>query len=46
MVLGLYGYIFKPLVRFIWGGGFLILIGGICALIDKKYYHVADLHAA
>lgn len=29
---------YKPLIRFIWLGGFLILFGGLFALTDKKYY--------
>ncbi|PJD96897.1 MAG: heme lyase NrfEFG subunit NrfE [Legionella sp.] len=29
---------YKPLVRWIWGGGFMILAGGILALTDRRYY--------
>ncbi|MDP3561015.1 MAG: heme lyase CcmF/NrfE family subunit [Legionellaceae bacterium] len=29
---------YKPLVRWIWGGGFLILAGGVLALVDRRYY--------
>ncbi|MDP3704406.1 MAG: heme lyase CcmF/NrfE family subunit [Legionellaceae bacterium] len=29
---------YKPLVRWIWGGGFLILLGGVLALLDRRYY--------
>ncbi|VEG89892.1 heme lyase CcmF/NrfE family subunit [Legionella spiritensis] len=29
---------FKPFVRWIWGGGFLILAGGLIALSDRRYY--------
>lgn len=29
---------YKPFVRWIWGGGFLILIGGVLALSDRRYY--------
>ena len=29
---------YKPFVRWIWGGGFLILIGGLLALTDRRYY--------
>lgn len=29
---------YKPFVRWIWGGGFLILFGGLLALVDKRYY--------
>jgi cytochrome c-type biogenesis protein CcmF len=29
---------YKPMVRWIWGGGFLIFLGGIFALADKRYY--------
>ena len=29
---------FKPLIRWIWGGGFMILAGGLLALTDRRYY--------
>lgn len=29
---------YKPLIRWIWGGGFMILIGGLLALTDRRYY--------
>jgi cytochrome c-type biogenesis protein CcmF len=29
---------YKPLVRWIWGGGFMILVGGVFALTDRRYY--------
>ncbi|WP_419420649.1 heme lyase CcmF/NrfE family subunit [Legionella sp. D16C41] len=29
---------YKPLIRFIWGGGFMILAGGILAMTDRRYY--------
>ena len=29
---------YKPFIRWIWGGGFLILSGGLLALADKRYY--------
>lgn len=29
---------FKPFVRWIWSGGFMILLGGILALADRRYY--------
>lgn len=29
---------YKPLVRWIWGGGFLMLAGGFFALADPRYY--------
>lgn len=29
---------YKPFVRWIWGGGFLILVGGFLALTDRRYY--------
>ncbi len=29
---------FKPLVRWIWTGGFMILLGGILALTDRRYF--------
>lgn len=29
---------YKPLVRWIWGGGFMILVGGGLALFDRRYY--------
>lgn len=28
---------FKPFIRWIWGGGFLILIGGLLAMTDRRY---------
>ncbi|MDP3269389.1 MAG: heme lyase CcmF/NrfE family subunit [Legionella sp.] len=29
---------YKPFVRWIWFGGFMILAGGFCALTDRRYY--------
>lgn len=29
---------FKPFVRWIWFGGFMILFGGLLALLDRRYY--------
>lgn len=29
---------YKPFVRWIWGGGFMILAGGLLALADRRYY--------
>lgn len=29
---------YKPFIRWIWGGGFLILFGGLLALTDRRYY--------
>lgn len=29
---------YKPLIRWIWGGGFMILAGGFLALADRRYY--------
>jgi cytochrome c-type biogenesis protein CcmF len=29
---------YKPLVRWIWTGGFIILVGGFLALTDRRYY--------
>ncbi|MBA3536348.1 MAG: heme lyase CcmF/NrfE family subunit [Tatlockia sp.] len=29
---------FKPFVRWIWGGGFMILAGGLLASTDRRYY--------
>ncbi|KTD62785.1 heme lyase CcmF/NrfE family subunit [Legionella shakespearei] len=29
---------FKPFVRWIWAGGFMILAGGFLALTDRRYY--------
>lgn len=29
---------YKPFVRWIWWGGFLMLLGGFVALTDKRYY--------
>lgn len=31
---------YKPFVRWIWGGGFLILLGGLLALSDRRYYRL------
>ncbi|KTC81331.1 heme lyase CcmF/NrfE family subunit [Legionella brunensis] len=29
---------YKPFIRWIWGGGFMILAGGLFALSDRRYY--------
>lgn len=29
---------YKPLVRWIWWGGFMIFAGGLLALLDRRYY--------
>lgn len=29
---------YKPFIRFIWGGGFLILAGGILGFTNRRYY--------
>ncbi|WED41788.1 heme lyase CcmF/NrfE family subunit [Legionella cardiaca] len=29
---------YKPFIRWIWGGGFMILAGGFLALTDRRYY--------
>ncbi|MBI2785132.1 MAG: heme lyase CcmF/NrfE family subunit [Legionella longbeachae] len=29
---------YKPLIRWIWAGGFMILLGGFLALTDRRYY--------
>lgn len=29
---------YKPLIRWIWAGGFMILAGGFFALTDRRYY--------
>jgi cytochrome c-type biogenesis protein CcmF len=29
---------FKPFIRWIWGGGFMILAGGVFALTDRRYF--------
>lgn len=29
---------YKPFVRWIWAGGFMILVGGFLALTDRRYY--------
>lgn len=36
---------YKPLVRWIWGGGFMILAGGFFALTDKRYYQKRKMTA-
>jgi cytochrome c-type biogenesis protein CcmF len=33
---------FKPFVRWIWGGGFMILVGGLLALTDRRYYRRSE----
>lgn len=35
---------FKPFIRWIWGGGFMILTGGLLALSDRRYYRSAKVH--
>lgn len=30
----------KPFVRWIWGGGFLIFVGGLMAMLDRRYAQV------
>ncbi|ETO93518.1 heme lyase CcmF/NrfE family subunit [Legionella oakridgensis] len=35
---------YKPFVRWIWGGGFLILTGGLLALSDRRYYRQRQNH--
>jgi cytochrome c-type biogenesis protein CcmF len=34
---------YKPCVRWIWGGGFLILTGGLLALLDRRYFSTRKL---
>lgn len=29
---------YKPFIRWIWAGGFMILAGGVLALTDRRYY--------
>ena len=29
---------YKPLVRWIWGGGIMMFLGGLLALLEKRYY--------
>ncbi len=29
---------YKPLIRWIWGGGFLIFLGGVTALLDRRHF--------
>lgn len=29
---------YKPFIRWIWGGGFMILMGGLLAFVDRRYY--------
>lgn len=36
---------YKPLVRWIWTGGFMILAGGFLALTDRRYYQKRRLAA-
>lgn len=35
---------YKPMVRWIWAGGFLMLLGGIFALSDTRYYFKKSSH--
>jgi cytochrome c-type biogenesis protein CcmF len=37
---------YKPFVRWIWGGGFMILAGGLLALIDRRSLRVRVLNSA
>ncbi|MCL9683441.1 heme lyase CcmF/NrfE family subunit [Legionella maioricensis] len=37
---------YKPFVRWIWAGGFLILAGGFFALTDRRYYQKRKVVAA
>lgn len=37
---------FKPFIRWIWGGGFMILAGGVLALTDRRYYRVREKKAS
>ncbi len=37
---------YKPFVRWIWAGGFLILAGGFVALTDRRYYQKRKTVAA
>jgi cytochrome c-type biogenesis protein CcmF len=30
---------YKPLVRLIWWGGVLMALGGVCAMLDRRYRH-------
>lgn len=36
---------YKPLVRWIWAGGFMILAGGVLALTDRRYYQRRQIPA-
>ncbi len=37
---------YKPLIRWIWGGGFMILAGGVLALLDRRYYKTRNKQSA
>lgn len=37
---------YKPLIRWIWGGGFMILAGGVLALLDRRYYQTKNKQTA
>lgn len=37
---------YKPLVRWIWAGGFLIFLGGVLALVDRRYYSYSRANSA
>lgn len=32
---------YKPLIRWIWGGGGMIFVGGVLAFLDRRYYQTA-----
>ena len=36
---------YKPFVRWIWWGGFLIVLGGLLALTDRRYYTTRKVSA-
>ena len=37
---------YKPLIRWIWGGGFMIVAGGVLALLDRRYYQLGKKQSA
>lgn len=36
---------YKPFIRWIWGGGFMILLGGLVALLDHRYYRKRNIQS-
>lgn len=37
---------YKPLIRWIWTGGFMILFGGLLAMLNRRYFTVKTSNKA